>query len=254
MSIANKVKKFFLGVKALILIKNILQYLKDYRGKLSGIYTLQLRNGLKIKLRANTSDIRVFNDLFLRKEYPLPKNKIKLVVDIGSHIGLFALFISKKAEKIICFEPLKENFKLLKENIKINNLRNVYVYNCGLSSRTYKGKIFLPKKANRINWGAASTLPTRSEVSNKYQLAKFIKPNFIFKKFDKINYLKMDCEGCEFKILPLLDLDKVDFLVMEYHLDEKHKKIFLTKLLKNHFKKVKEKKYSKNLGIFICAK
>ena len=252
----NKIKKIirriFLGLKALILIKNFSTYLKDYFGRLNGTYTLYLRNGLKIRLRANTSDLGIFNEIFLINEYPLPKEKIKTAVDIGAHIGLFTLFISKKAERIICFEPLKENFRLLKENIRINGLKNVYVYNCGLSSRTYKGKIFLPKKTDRINWGVTSTVPTSTEISNRYQLAKFVKPNFIFKKFNKIDYLKMDCEGCEFKILPLLDLNKINFIVMEYHLYKNYKKANLIKLLKKYFKKIEKKGI--RLGILICSK
>jgi hypothetical protein len=31
-------------------------------------------------------------------------------------------------------------------------------------------------------------------------------------------FLKMDCEGCEYDIIPKLDMDKVTDVVMEYHM------------------------------------
>lgn len=64
----------------------------------------------------------------------------RVILDIGAHIGSFTI-LSKyyltewiptkpnKDCKIICFEPQKKMYELLKENIKQNNFENVITYN-----------------------------------------------------------------------------------------------------------------------------
>jgi FkbM family methyltransferase len=50
------------------------------------------------------------------------------VVDIGAHVGYFALLLSKLVGpdgKVIAFEPVSENFRALEENVRLNDCRNV---------------------------------------------------------------------------------------------------------------------------------
>ena len=85
-----------------------------------------------MKLRTNSTDLMAFTSVWLDEEYSKPKFEIEtddVVLDIGAHIGLFTLFASQFCTngKIYCFEPIKENFELLQENIKMNNLENVII-------------------------------------------------------------------------------------------------------------------------------
>ncbi|MGB8541384.1 MAG: FkbM family methyltransferase [Candidatus Acidiferrales bacterium] len=55
-----------------------------------------------------------------------------VVFDIGAHIGYFALLLSKLVGpqgKVFAFEPFPENFKVLEENVRINDCRNVLLEN-----------------------------------------------------------------------------------------------------------------------------
>src|SRR3990167_10921219 len=71
-----------------------------------------------LRLRPNTWDSQIVENVYVRNEYSLPNNmRGKIVVDIGAHIGSFALACAKRgASKIYCFEPDPENFELLAAN------------------------------------------------------------------------------------------------------------------------------------------
>lgn len=55
-----------------------------------------------------------------------------ILLDIGANIGFYSILLSNKFMEIYSFEPNKRNFKVLKENIKTNNLKNIKVFNYGL--------------------------------------------------------------------------------------------------------------------------
>ena len=86
----------------------------------------ETKKGTKMKIRVNSTDLMALINVWAVEEYSNEEFKIKnndTVIDIGGHIGLFSLYASEKCKsgKIFTFEPVKENFDLLKENIKINN-------------------------------------------------------------------------------------------------------------------------------------
>lgn len=67
-----------------------------------------------------------------------------VVLDIGANIGNHTLYFLNEcnAEKIYCFEPVKDTFRILIKNIAINNLSNkVYLNNVGVGSNSGKAKV-----------------------------------------------------------------------------------------------------------------
>jgi len=57
-------------------------------------------------------------------------SKWSVILDVWANIGNHTIYWSYKWYKVIAFEPMKENFKLLLQNIFINNLwDNVEAYN-----------------------------------------------------------------------------------------------------------------------------
>ena len=61
-----------------------------------------------------------------KKLLEISKNK-KVVFDLGAHIGLCTLPLSRLASKVVSFEASPSNIKYLKKHIKINNNLNVTV-------------------------------------------------------------------------------------------------------------------------------
>ena len=98
-------------------------------------------------LRVNSTDLMAFTHVWLLKEYERPGFEIKnedIVIDVGGHIGLFALFSSQfcKSGTIYCYEPIKENFEMLKASIDLNHIKNwekKRIFICAY----YKSDVFL---------------------------------------------------------------------------------------------------------------
>lgn len=65
------------------------------------------------------------HQIFIQNQYCLTEQNIKgkVVIDAGAHIGTFSLMCAALgAEKIYAFEPLKDNYELLKGEVDKNNL------------------------------------------------------------------------------------------------------------------------------------
>jgi FkbM family methyltransferase len=68
------------------------------------------------------------------------------VIDVGANIGYYTLLFSKlvgKEGKIYAYEPLPENFKLLKKNIFINKYKNIVLINRALSNKEKNAKLYI---------------------------------------------------------------------------------------------------------------
>ncbi len=224
--------EIFFGI--LRYIKNWPGYILNYTGIFSFKY-VKLRNGLKYKIRPKTNDKTIFNEIWIKKLYTPNGFKIKnnyTVIDIGAHIGIFSVFAAFYAKDgiIYSFEPEKENFLMLKENIKLNCMKNIKIFNYGVSNRNGKAKLYI----SNLNKAAHSTEIV--ENVSHFEKIKLISIKNILKKIKgDIDFLKIDCEGCEYDILSGLsdnDFRRIKHIVLEYHdLDEKRNYKELCKFL-----------------------
>src|ERR1700674_2609294 len=72
-----------------------------------------------IILRANTSDIQTFEQIFISQTYELGIDiEPQLIVDGGANVGYASIYFANRypAAQIIALEPEESNFELLKEN------------------------------------------------------------------------------------------------------------------------------------------
>lgn len=70
-------------------------------------------------LRRNTSDIKVFEQIFLYKEYDVSVQfKPRFIIDAGANIGLGTIYFAERFPDatIVAIEPEPGNFKLLQKN------------------------------------------------------------------------------------------------------------------------------------------
>jgi len=205
---------------------------------------LKMRNGLNYILRAKTVDVFLFTEVALENTYLLesiefPENAT--IIDLGAHIGFFSVHASNKAKKIFAFEPVPENFELLKKNIELNKLENKIIpFNLALSDKTGKEKIFLAKNhsGGHSIYGCEKK-DTQNEFISQFITSKgFSEKNFVevnsitlnevFKK-NEINHcdlLKLDIEGAEYNVfygLPDSCFNKIQRITMECHDIDKQK-------------------------------
>lgn len=229
----EKISKIKTALNVIKQIKNWPVYFLDYFkiGKNKNIVYI-FRNGIKLKTRAGTNDRVIINEIWIRKFYNPEGFEIKkgeTVVDIGAHIGVFSIFASRNAQKVYAFEPVLENFELLKSNIEINNLENIIVpINKAVSGKTEEREIFF----DNDNFGGHSFYSSLKRSGEKkvsaVSLEDFIKEN----KIEKIDFLKIDCEGAEYDILfncPVEILQRIEKISMEYHNIDKNRNAVLLK-------------------------
>ena len=101
-----------------------------------------------IKLRKQSTDLMALIHVWLIEEYKksgFQINQNDIVLDIGAHIGLFTLYASQFCTKglIYSFEPMKDNYELLLENIKSNNLEQVKFFNLAVSNSNDPIKLYI---------------------------------------------------------------------------------------------------------------
>jgi hypothetical protein len=108
--------KLSIFLKIIQVVKNwqivLLVYFGLYKKE---FFYLNLKNGLKIKLRTKSTDLQAFANVWILKEYEVKGFEIlqnEIIIDIGGHIGLFSLYASLKNPdgKIISIEPHPQNF------------------------------------------------------------------------------------------------------------------------------------------------
>jgi FkbM family methyltransferase len=141
------------------------------------------------------------------------------VVDIGGGLGDFTLFAAQEpTSKVYAFEPTPDSFRLLQENVAMSGRRNVQAEPVAIWSTS--GQIAIdtsPGEAVQFISREAGSQPAAGQVRvESITLAE------AFERFEieRVDLLKMDCEGAEYTILfssPPEILQKVQRIVMEYH-------------------------------------
>ena len=229
---AGFLTKLNIFLKATKLFKNWYVYPLVYFKLIKKKYVIfETKTGLKIKIRVNSTDLMALTHVWMIQEYSNSDFDIRdndIVIDVGAHIGLFALFASQfcKQGKIFCFEPIKENYELLVENINSNKIKNIIPFNFAVSNTSDSVKIFL----NDDYSGHSMFLETNNFVIVKSKLLPDI---FIENNIQECNFLKLDCEGAEYEIINSLSpefLNKIKKYAIEYHLADIHPE-FLQQLI-----------------------
>jgi len=105
--------------------------------KLGKVKELYKCNDLKLVVRF--SDIGNIKEIYEWRVYDYLKlSSSSIVIDIGAHIGLFAVKVARKVKKVVAIEPHPENFKLLLANVRLNHLKNVTAINAAIGREMEK--------------------------------------------------------------------------------------------------------------------
>jgi FkbM family methyltransferase len=195
-------------------------------------------NAIAIKLRPYTSDGFIANEILTQDCYlSCLINQGDKVVDIGAHIGLFTALALTRTDKVVAFEPLKENCLLLRENAPGAEIREVAV--------SFDGTIENKKiRVRSFNRGGGDMNEIEGE---KVACIRF--DNLLGQKID---FLKIDIEGSEIGLLSHPEwLDKVKILALETHNNTFGR--FYEFLFKCGFRFIKASA-KEELGLFVAIK
>jgi len=215
------IKKFLLILPLKKQVKNWIIPILFYFGIIKKEKIIEFKNGIKCFMRNKSDSIAFFEVFFLNTNNYLKEFRIKekdIVVDIGAHIGYFSVYSSEKAKngKIFAFEPYTESFKILKNNVDINQIKNVITQNLGVTKTTGKTSLYLKK-----NFAIGNSIYKNSSTNKKIDIKTISLQDIINNNnLQRINFLKLDCEGAEYEILLNLDyqtIQKIDKIVAEMH-------------------------------------
>ncbi len=243
----ESVQKLLLIIRCIKKIKNWQIPILLYLGIIHSSKTVILKNNTKCIIR-NKSDAIAFLENFILEANTSHKMfkilEYDTVVDIGAHVGYFTLYainITKKG-KVISYEPSKKAFSILEKNIKMNKFTNVKLENLAVSK--IQGKSLLHTNDTDEISNSLYNLNKDCEVQEVETTT--LNDIFLKHKLDKIDFLKMDCEGAEYEIImntPSSILDKIQKISAEIHEEMvPYSKELIIEKLKNHGFNVKLEK------------
>jgi FkbM family methyltransferase len=122
-----------------------------------------------------------------------------IFVDIGAHYGFFTLLSCKlsKVNRILAFEPNPVNFQILKQNIELNNIQNVELYNLAVSDQNEVRKFKITEASDSCSFYDHTLSSTIEEIEIKTLTLDSIFTNPV----DVEILVKIDAEGHEISIL-----------------------------------------------------
>lgn len=175
----------------------------------------------KILLKKN-EDWSAFIETHLRDSY----NKKTLqpgmnVVDIGAHIGTYTVLAAEKVGitgKVIAIEPEPNNYKVLVENINLNNFKNVIPTDIALSDHDGTEKFYFYDRST-----CHSLVPEDNKKNDFIEVKVQTLDNLLDKlNLKKVDIIKIDTEGSEIPILKgaektLKNNPAVKIFVASYH-------------------------------------
>jgi FkbM family methyltransferase len=179
---------------------------------------IELYNGIRIRLSSHPHDVVTVFIIFIRNDYGAVPPR-STVIDIGANIGVYSLYAaSGGARRVIAFEPNGEAFRCLQQNIRTNHLESIVEPHRFAVAASAGGRMRFPKNASAYN----SVL--RGASTAESELVKTIGLKEIMKSIDRVDLLKMDCEGAEWEILNGAGrgvMERIEAIRMEYHLGQR---------------------------------
>jgi FkbM family methyltransferase len=206
-------------------VKSILRWIlcRTSRRDNSSNISIKTIHGFCVAFRKDSADEAVLRDSFDHDRFfsEVPEYQPcddHIIVDIGAHIGTFALLAASKVPsgKVYAVEPCEDTFTLLRINIALNKATNVSAHHLAISDKV--GSCWLNYSAG--NWGhsVVARESRRGETVESCDLGSFLERNGI----DKVHFMKLNCEGSEFPILlncPSGVLQRFETILVLYHCD-----------------------------------
>lgn len=172
-----------------------------------------------IYLRLRTTDLRIYHEVFRKKEYDFKlTSNPSVIFDIGANIGMASIFFAKKYpnSKIYSFEPEATNFEMLKLNV--SNLSNVQIFNCAIWSHTQMIPLF---DNGSGHWGFMTSVDATTPGTKVIQTVEgiSIEDFLVENNIAQVDLLKVDVEGAEKDIFSNAAswIDKISSICVELH-------------------------------------
>jgi FkbM family methyltransferase len=123
------------------------------------------------------------------------------VIDIGANIGLTTIFFAQQALHVVAFEPNRDSFDLMVDNLESNEIVNVSPLNLGCGSQQMTAKLVKYSQNRSSDFILVNDFIPHSDYDAEsidiIDLDYFVSKQ----KLDKIDLIKIDVEGYELSVL-----------------------------------------------------
>jgi FkbM family methyltransferase len=200
--------------------------------KLFGQNRFLVINSKQVKLSNLGDDLfPIVTEIFYDKVYERDFVRLNIndvVVDIGANYGVFSLYSQMfNPSKVYAVEPLKATFKSMKKNL---TEYGVTCINKAVSSDNGFEK-FMITEVNGNNFSEKNENGFHPSSVIGEEIVETITINQLISDYDieRIDFLKVDCEGGELDLFRTIDKEylqnNVGKIAMEYHSKEIHDEI-----------------------------
>jgi FkbM family methyltransferase len=180
--------------------------------------TFRMRSGSTVRCRLQDAEGPFA--VYVQNEYELAWldwPSLRTVVDVGAHVGAFTVWAAERCPKarMLAIEPNPAVFQHLVENVAANGLHD-RVQTRQVALGDHVGEAFLDVR-EFSEW--TRVLPTADGRGHPVHLTT-LEQVLDAAHFDRVDFLKMDCEGSEYDILltaPDRVLGRIQALICEYH-------------------------------------
>lgn len=198
------------------------------------------KSGVRLVARG-AMDIWAIKETFLDAfyiRYGVPINDGWTIVDVGAGIGDFSIYAahSNPQTKVFAFEPFPESYHLLERNIALKGIENVFPFQAAIWSQA--GVLHLDNVRGEPLQITSKEI--HSAINDKSVIkVRALTLSQVFEAYaiDKLDLLKLDCEGAEYEILSGASsevFNKIKRIIMEYHDIDGHHHDHLVSLLERH--------------------
>lgn len=193
--------------------------------------------------REGTNDWNTLYSCIAEDEYKIgdldPQPNGYTSIDIGAHAGGCSLAMLSRGFKVIAVEPLPENAELIMKNVKANGWEKNFTLHHKAIGKKSGEQVILRYGNEATEVGAhhkfiGNTVDSSGWQEGLWTDGKEIKVDTIslddvLKNVDKVNILKIDCEGAEWNAFLGASVDtlyKIKSIVAELHAIETTKDLY----------------------------
>ncbi len=183
---------------------------------------LSLKNGCRFKVR-NLMDAWIIKETCLDRDYETNGTPIQdgwTVIDIGASLGDFAVCVGYEHPscQIYAYEPATESMALLKENMALNEIKNIQAFQAAVGATTAEMTLRPTGAAVQYTTTTSTVIGRQNGIITVPGLS--LDALFKAEKLGHCDFIKLDCEGCEFDVLlraAPATLEKISHICLEYH-------------------------------------
>jgi FkbM family methyltransferase len=164
-------------------------YIQKY--KYGDLYFYSQNEAEKFFLKNNVYQ-EYINDMY--KKYHRPNS---IILDIGANIGIFTVSFAQLDNtcSIYSFEPIDTIYNYLEKNIEVNKLKNVKLFNYGISDKLEETEI----KFTYNNWGGSSI--TQKFDNKEYEIKNINTITIDSLNLTNVSFIKVDVQDHELFVI-----------------------------------------------------